>query len=86
MLVEKRFYPDTVKKAVLWWYEHDFLIWGIEMFDKNNKSILRVGDFDNCCKKHSVVLEEGERIVGIASNYNQNGEYKYFQFIISKLG
>ncbi len=40
------------------------------MFDKNKKSILRVGNFDNKRKQHSVLLAEGERIVGVALNYS----------------
>ena len=42
----------------------------IELFDKENKSILREGWFTSVSKKHQVELEQGERIVGIASFNN----------------
>lgn len=57
------------------------------MFDKNKKSILRVGNFDNKCKQHSVLLAEGERIVGVALNYSLSRDGLFdFQFIIAKRG
>lgn len=42
------------------------------MFDSNDQIILKVGKFDNpLYKQHTVVLAEGERIVGIASFNNR---------------
>ncbi len=43
------------------------MLTGIEIFDKNNNSILKAGILENDYKKLSVVLAEGERIVGISS-------------------
>ncbi len=40
---------------------------GIEIFDKEKDCILRVGKIGYDYKKHTVVLDEDERIVGIVS-------------------
>jgi hypothetical protein len=45
------FDPDTVRKIVLWWYEDDAALYGIEMFDKSGNLILRVGLFPHWCKQ-----------------------------------
>ncbi len=53
------------------------------MFDKNEKSILKVGKFDKGLfadqyKKHTVLLSVGERIVGFASRRNGNACHNNF--------
>ena len=45
------FDPDSVKKVVLWWYEEDASLYGVEIFDKNSDIILRVGLFPSWCKQ-----------------------------------
>jgi hypothetical protein len=62
-----RFDPDKVRRVDLWWWETRRMLTGIEIFDKNNNSILKAGSLENDYKKLSVVLAEGERIVGISS-------------------
>jgi hypothetical protein len=42
------------------------------MFDNKDKTILSVGLFNISYKKHTVILAEGERIVGVASYYGKN--------------
>ena len=45
MLEEKRFDPDAVSKAVLWWVESLNAICGIELFGNYNETVIRVGCF-----------------------------------------
>jgi hypothetical protein len=45
------------------------------MFDKDNNSILKVGDINNYYRQHTVLLREGERIVGVASNNLENANH-----------
>ena len=71
-----RFDPDTVKKAVLWWDEDDASLYAIALYDKNNKHILRIGKMDNFnFAQHTVILNEGERIVGVKSYHDGNAEH-----------
>ena len=69
-MYQNTFDPDSVKKAVLWWSEDYPWLCAIELLDKKDNLIFKVGWFCHDCKKHSVVLEEGDRIVGVASFNN----------------
>jgi hypothetical protein len=50
----------------MWWWKSNAGLCGIELFNISNNSILIIGWLDKKCKQHSVVVEERERIVGIA--------------------
>ncbi len=78
-----------VKRVVLWYRESDTILYKIELFGKDGSKLLETGFSTNGCKSHEIVLEEGERIIGVKSRtYASYPSYAYhcdFQFVIGKL-
>ena len=75
---ETKFDPDTVKKVVLWWRNEDANLCAVEMFDKAGKNLLKIGYFlTPNSEQHEVILNDGERIVGIASRNDRAQHYDF---------
>ncbi len=68
-LKEVRLQPAgaPVKRIVIWYRDSDALVWKIELFAKDGAKLLETGVSSNGYKSHEIVLEEGERIIGIKS-------------------
>ncbi len=56
-----------VKRVVLWYDDSKALLYKIELFAKDGSKLLETGFSTIGCKSHEIVLEEGERIIGIKS-------------------
>ncbi len=56
-----------VKRIVLWYDESRAFLYKIELFGKDGTKLLETGYSTNGCKSHEIVLEEGERIIGVKS-------------------
>ncbi len=62
--------PDKIKRIVGKRGTNKYGLLLIEIFDKNNKSTLKIGDDD--CVPFEVNLEPSERIVGIAAHIDSD--------------
>ena len=76
-------------KILIWFQEKENICLGFQFFDKNDSHIFEtLGNFftSNQAKKE-IVLEEGERIVGIRSRKHddQRAYHCDLQFIIGKM-
>jgi hypothetical protein len=67
-----------VKRVLLWWRNEDAFLCALEMFDRAGKSLLKLGYFytpDSV--QHEVIINDGERIVGIASRTDGAQHYDF---------
>ncbi len=68
----------SVKRIVLWYRVSDALLYKIEMYAKDGSKILETGFNANGFRSHEIVLEDGERIIGIKSRtYSESPTYAY---------
>ncbi len=56
-----------VKRVVLWYEDARSLLYKIELYSKDGAKLLETGFNTDGCKSHEIVLEEGERIIGVKS-------------------
>jgi len=52
-------------------YNNPFKINFLELFDKDSKSLGKVGSTKETHNKYTIEIKEGERIIGIAANDNR---------------
>ncbi len=62
----------SVKRVVLWYEENKAFLYKIEMFGKDDLKLLETGFPTNGCKPHEIILEEGEKIIGVKSRTYPN--------------
>lgn len=79
------FDPDKVGSvSIVYWEDEGGKLSGIELLDRTEATLLKIGYFDSYRKRHTIRLESDERIVGIVSHNSRCAQHKDFQFVIAK--
>ncbi len=74
--------PDNLKRVVVCFYSDDHPCFqGIAFYDKQGTELLSVGQIENPVE---TILDDDERIVGIASRNDDDADHYDFQWIIAK--
>ncbi len=79
--------PDSQIRKIQVNYNPDSCVYGIKMFTTLDKCVLSIGTFDDEDDNKEILLQEGERILGIKSRMYKEGSAAHndLVFVVGKM-